>query len=173
MRPCGFQVRLHACVRAMACPSLCAARGQAVRGSRYEGGWRFQVELDPVSAGAEPPAPSPPAAAKPSPTPSDREAGGVPIEAAAAAGAAADGGGELPGPAQNPTGSAKHPGTTIAPAKAPERDWAPLLYAPAAGEAPAVAVRRPLDPARPPAPARTWEPGDRAEVRWRKEARAP
>lgn len=110
-------------------------------------------------------------AAKPSPNPSDREADVAFVEASAAVGAAADGGGGLPGPPRNPTGNAEHPSTTIGPAKAPERDWAPLLYAPAAGEAPAVAVRRPLDPAQPPAPARTWEPGDRAEVLWRNEVR--
>ena len=61
----------------------------------------------------------------------------------------------------------REPGTPGTRDAEQDRDWAPLLYAPAAGEAPAVAVRRPLAPARPPAPDRKWEAGDRAEVRFR------
>jgi hypothetical protein len=44
------------------------------------------------------------------------------------------------------------------------RTWLPLVYAPANIEQPAVLIRRPLQPARPPVPAAQWSIGDRVEV---------
>lgn len=137
-----------------------------MRGSRYEGGWRFQVELEPApkadrtdppaSAAGAPPVPAPNPITNPSPA---EAPAGANVQAS---GVAAEPGGEEDAEKGTLEGEEEtlEPGSTE-----PERDWAPLLYAPAAGEAPAVAVRRPLAPARPPAPERKWEAGDRAEVR--------
>jgi len=180
---------------------------QAVRGSHYEGGWRFHVELEPAADAARAPAapgaapPASPAAAaggaaeppagasaglgaapsaaapRPAPGVDPGEAAAEPGEPAAAAPAAAERGAALPAAAAAAGGAAAAAGDAPGQPPAadppprehggdpPERDWAPLLYAPAAGEAPAVALRRPLAPARPPAPARKWAVGDRAEAR--------
>jgi len=171
---------------------------QAVRGSRYEGGWRFHVELEsagdaarapaapgvappsspPGAAGiaAEPPVGAPagmdaaPSGAAPQPAPNAdpgmaaAELGEPAAAAPAAAGRGAAPAGDAPAAAGDAPGQ---PPAAAAPVRehAPERDWAPLLYAPAAGEAPAVALRRPLARARPPTPAREWAAGDRAEAR--------
>ncbi|KAK9819161.1 hypothetical protein WJX81_005074 [Elliptochloris bilobata] len=131
---------------------------QAVRGSRYEGGWRFQVELEPApKAGA--------ASASAVPAPGANPVTGLSSEPPASGGVAANGTDPTPQPEGN-SGNEFLRETVSDPGNGRERDWAPLLYAPAAGEAPAVALRRPLNPVSPPAPDRKWEPGERAEGFW-------
>ena len=45
-----------------------------------------------------------------------------------------------------------------------EREWVPLVHAPANGEWPAVLIRQPLQSAAPPTPPTEWRVGERVEV---------
>lgn len=149
-------------------PQKCLGHTQAVHSSRYEGGWRFQVELEPAPKAdrTDPPASATGAELAPGPDPVKN-----PVTAEAPAGGDAPASDAAPEPPDGEDAEGEtleREGKTLEPRHPElERDWAPLLYAPAAGEAPAVAVRRALAPARPPAPERKWEAGDRAEVRCR------